>query len=134
MGQVRGEKSPCWIWSITGTRFPRVCILLFNISTLNQKQQLPLSDTPVGHCDQNKKIVLQTQCLPYKFGASQVKLVVKNLPANAGDIRHLCSIPGSGNPPEEDMATHSGVIAQRIPRTEEPGRLQSIGSQRVRHD
>ena len=36
----------------------QISILLFNISTLNQKQQLPLSDTPVGHCDQNKKIVL----------------------------------------------------------------------------
>ena len=35
---------------------------------------------------------------------------------------------------EEEMATHSRVLARRIPRTKEPGRLQSIGSQRVRHD
>ena len=35
---------------------------------------------------------------------------------------------------EEDMATHSSVLAWKIPRTEDPGRLQSIGSQRVRHN
>ena len=32
------------------------------------------------------------------------------------------------------MAIHSSILAWRIPRTEEPGRLQSMGSQRVRHD
>ena len=35
---------------------------------------------------------------------------------------------------EKDMATHSSVLAWKIPWTEEPGGLQSIGSQRVRHD
>ena len=35
---------------------------------------------------------------------------------------------------EKEMATHSSVLAWRIPGTEEPGRLQSMGSQRVRHD
>ena len=35
---------------------------------------------------------------------------------------------------EEGMVAHSSILAWRIPRTEEPGRLQSIGSQRVRHD
>ena len=35
---------------------------------------------------------------------------------------------------EEGMATHSGILAWRIPGTEEPGRLQSVGLQRVRHD
>ena len=38
------------------------------------------------------------------------------------------------DPLEEGMATHSSILAWRIPWTEEPGRLQSIGSQRVRHD
>ena len=38
------------------------------------------------------------------------------------------------DPLEKDMATHSSILAWRIPWTEEPGRLQSIGSQRVRHD
>ena len=39
------------------------------------------------------------------------------------------SIPGWGNPQEECMATHSSILAWRIARTEEPGGLQSIGSQ-----
>ena len=35
---------------------------------------------------------------------------------------------------EKEMATHSSILASEIPWTEEPGRLQSMGSQRVRHD
>ena len=38
------------------------------------------------------------------------------------------------DPLEKGMTTHSSILAWRIPRTEEPGGLQSIGSQRVRHD
>ena len=38
------------------------------------------------------------------------------------------------DPLEEGMATHSGILAQRIPWTEEPGRIQSTGSQVVGHD
>ena len=41
---------------------------------------------------------------------------------------------GWEDPLEEEMATHSSILAWRIPWTEEPGELQSIGSQRVRHD
>ena len=41
---------------------------------------------------------------------------------------------GQEDPLEEEMATHSIILAWRIPRTEEPGRLQCIGSQRVRHN
>ena len=41
---------------------------------------------------------------------------------------------GREDPPEEDMATHSSILAWRIPRTEEPGGLRSIGSQSVGHD
>ena len=50
---------------------------------------------------------------------------------NAGD---LGSIPGSERSLEKEMATHSGILAWRIPWAEEPGRLQSMGSQRVRHN
>ena len=50
---------------------------------------------------------------------------------NAGD---LGSIPGLGRYLEKEMATHSNTIAWKIPWTEEPGRLQSMGSQRVGHD
>ena len=41
---------------------------------------------------------------------------------------------GLEDPLEKEMATHSSTLAWKIPWTEEPGRLQSIGSQRVRHD
>ena len=41
---------------------------------------------------------------------------------------------GGEDPPEEGMATHSGILAWKIPWTEEPGGLLSMGSQRVRHD
>ena len=58
----------------------------------------------------------------------------KGPPDNAGDIRDTGLFPGWGDPLEEDMATHSSILAWRIPWTEEPGRLQSMGSQRVRHD
>ena len=64
----------------------------------------------------------------------QVVLVVKNLPANAGDIRDLGFIPGLGRSLEEGMATHSRILAWRIPWTEEPCRLLFIGSQRVGHN
>ena len=66
--------------------------------------------------------------------ASQVVLVVKNLPASAGDIRDVGSIPGSGRSLEEGMVTNSSILAWRIVWTEEPGGLQSIGSKRVRHE
>ena len=57
--------------------------------------------------------------------------VVKNPPANAG---HVESIPGWKDPLEKEMATRSSILAWDIPWTEEPGGLQSTGSQRVRHD
>ena len=57
--------------------------------------------------------------------------MVKNLPANAGDIRDLSSIPGLGRSPGGGNGTHSSILAWRIPRTEESGGLQSTGSQRV---
>ena len=41
---------------------------------------------------------------------------------------------GQEDPLEEGMATHSSILVWEIPWTEEPGRLQSIGSQRVEHD
>ena len=65
---------------------------------------------------------------------SQVALVVKNLLANTGDVRDAGSIPESGRSPGGGMATHSSILAWRISWTEEPSRLQSTGSQRVRHD
>ena len=60
--------------------------------------------------------------------------MVKNPPAKVGDLREMGSIPGSGRSLEEGMATHSRILARRIPWTEEPGRLQFMGLQRVRYD
>ena len=41
---------------------------------------------------------------------------------------------GQEDPPEKGMTTHASILAWRIPWTEEPGVVQSMGSQRVRHD
>ena len=60
--------------------------------------------------------------------------MVKNPPANAGDIRDMGSIPGWENPLEKGMATHSSILAGRIPWTEDPGALQFMGSHRVGYD
>ena len=55
--------------------------------------------------------------------------VVKNLPANAGDTGDLGLIPGLGT-----FLGGTSILAWKIPCTEEPGGLQSMGSQRVGHD
>ena len=58
---------------------------------------------------------------------------VKN-PTNAGDIRECRFDPGREDPLEKEMATHSSILAWKIPWTEEPGGLQSMGSRRVGQD
>ena len=64
----------------------------------------------------------------------QVALVVRNLPVNAGDIETWVRSLGRKGPLEEGMTTHSSILPWRIARTEEAGRLQSMGSQGVGHD
>ena len=61
-------------------------------------------------------------------------LVVKNSPANAGDIRDTGLIPRSGRSPGRGHSNPSSVLAWRTPRTEEPCGLQSMGSQRAGHN
>ena len=61
-------------------------------------------------------------------------LVIKNPPASSGDTREVGLIPGSGGSLEDEMATHSRVLAWEIPWTEEPGGLQSMQSWRVGYD
>ena len=57
--------------------------------------------------------------------------IVKNLPAiQETQVKSL----SWGDPPEKGMATHSSILDGRIPWTEKAGGLQSMGSQRVRHD
>ena len=61
------------------------------------------------------------------LGASQVALVVKNLPTNAADLRDMSSSLGWEDPLEKGVAIHSNILAWKIPWTEEPGGLQPIG-------
>ena len=60
--------------------------------------------------------------------------VVKNPSFNAGDTRDTGSNHWVEDPVEKGMATHSSILAWRIPWTEEPGGLHSIGSQRAGHN
>ena len=63
----------------------------------------------------------------YYPGGSEAK-------ASAWNVGDLGSIPGSGRSLEKEMATHSCSLSWEIPRTEKHGRLQSMGSQRLRPD
>ena len=56
--------------------------------------------------------------------------MIKNPPANAGDIRDMVRSLGWEDAVEEGAATHSSILAWRIPWTAEPGGLQSIGSKK----
>ena len=58
----------------------------------------------------------------------------KNSPANAGITGDMGLIPGRTDPLEEEMATHFNMLAWRIPWTEKPGGLQSMGLQRAGHN
>ena len=70
------------------------------------------------------------QAIIYRM-ASLVTQAVKNMPAvQETRVRSL----GREDPLEKEMATHSSTLAWKIPWTEEHGRLQSMGSQRVGHD
>ena len=83
------------------------------------------------HCEAS---ALPCHTLLFGSRASQVVLVLKSLPASAGDVRNVDGSLHQEDPLEEGMATHSSILAWRIPWTEEPGELQSMGSQRVRHN
>ena len=74
--------------------------------------------------------LLHLEQILYRW-ASLVANMVKKLPAMP---RTQVQSMGQDNPLEKGMATHSCILAWRIPWTEEPNRLQSIGSQRVGHD
>ena len=56
--------------------------------------------------------------------------MVKSLPADAGDIRDVGSVPGWERSLEEEMATHSSILVWKIPRTEEPVGLHSPQSRK----
>ena len=66
--------------------------------------------------------------------ASLMTQLIKNPPANTVDKRDVSLIPGSGRSHEEGNGHLLQYLAWKTPGTEEPGRLQPMGSQRVRHD
>ena len=66
--------------------------------------------------------------------ASQEMLVVKNLSANAGDVRDMGSVPGLGRSPGGGHGNPLQYSCLENPMVIEPGGLQSVGSQRVGHD
>ena len=87
----------------------------------------------------NKKYIFSLGAIPgtellksleLGLGVSQVGLVVENPPASAGDIRTWVPSLGQKDPLEEEMTTPCSMLAWRIPWTEEPGGLQSMGSQK----
>ena len=73
---------------------------------------------------------------------SDIQMIPGGFPGGSDGKESACNlgdpslIPGSGrsDPLEKGMATHSSILSWRIPRTEEPGRVQSMRSQRVEHD
>ena len=81
----------------------------------------------------NDEIIIFSKLL-YCIWGFPVGAVAKNPPANAGDSRDMGLILGSGRSPQEEMETHSVILAWRIPWVEEPDRLQPTGLQRVGHD
>ena len=68
-------------------------------------------------------------CVYTVHWAPQVVLVVKTPPVDAGDVRDRVQPVGGEDPLEEGLAAHSRILAWRIPWTEEPSRLQFMGSQ-----
>jgi len=55
-------------------------------------------------------------------------------PGGSDGEESACNVEDLGSVLEKGMATHSSILAWRIPRTEEPGRLQSVGLQIIGHD
>ena len=111
--------------------------MIFNMNSLNWVC-IELLTNMWANCDTSLSVLSSLLVIQFLHvfsvtysGASQVALVVKNPPASAGDIRDTGSIPGLGR---KDMVIHSSILAWRITWTEESGRLQSMGSHRVRHD
>ena len=80
-------------------------------------------------------IISAVQYMQSSHWASQVALGVKNPLANEVDVREM-RVPSLSreDPLQEGRATHSSILAWRIPWTEEPGGPQSMGSQRLGHD
>ena len=71
---------------------------------------------------------------PYMYGSFRASLVAQKLKRLPGMWETPVRSLGWEDPLEKEMAVHSSTLAWRIPWREEPGRLQSMGSQRVGHN
>ena len=99
----------------------------------NLKKKIPLTPT----FDSSLFLILPSKIFWLYFSLQIVfpgGSVVKSPPASAGDPATRVQFLGWKDLLEEGTATHSSILAWRIPWTEEPGRLQSTVSQRVGHD
>ena len=79
-------------------------------------------------CAESRDITLLTKVHIVKATGFPLSSVGKESACKAGD---LGLIPGLGRSPAKEMATHSSILAWRIPGTEEPGRLLFMGSQEL---
>ena len=85
-----------------------------------------------GYCNIRSPVFFQSKLFGSLGGPDG--LVEKHLPAMQETQEMGVRSLGREDPPEEEVATHSRILAWRIPWTGEPCRLQSMRSQRVRHD
>ena len=120
-----------WVWTL-GSEDPlekgtatHSSILVWRIPWREKPGRLQSTGSQrVGHDQATFTFTFHFRGFP---GGSGVK-------ASACNVGDLGSIPRSGRSPDKEMAIHSSIFAWRIPWREEPGRLQSTGSQRVGHD
>ena len=103
-----------------------MCLLNTYISPLRKDQFISFA-----HFKTIALFLLQLSLRVFYSLTSLVAQTVKSLPAMP---ETWVQFPGWEDPLEKEMATHSGILAWRIPWTEEPDGLQSMGSQRVGHD
>ena len=81
-----------------------------------------------------KLLAIEYEIAMINVWTSQVELVIKNLPANAGHIRNAASIPGLGRSLREGHGKPLQYFCLEIPMDRGAGRLQSMGLQKARHN
>ena len=96
-----------------------------------KRQRLDFSGDPVGKTSASN--TGGEDLIPGQ-GAKEASLVTQMVKIPPAMQETRVQSLGQKDPLEKEMASHSSILAWRIPRTEEPGGLQSTGSQRVRHD
>ena len=89
-----------------------------------------------AHAEQQRPSIAKNKLINKKknFFLSVTNLVAQTVKCLSPMLETRVRSLGQEDPLEKEMATHSSTLAWKIPRTEEPGRLQSMGSQRMGHD